>query len=365
MCRRRWSLLGVALLAAPSGLRAQNAEQRERLQTLLARVDSLWSQRAAVDSAAAREVRAQRRARLWTYGDVAVALWGGVSQTEADSLMSAAASQLTQFGLVPRRFTRKVVMIQVNASDTAALRAAPAMRDRQPLLLDWVPGDPAEGAQKVAYGITRAYGRSLDSAASVWLPTSAGETWSMAQGGARALRWLAEAQTSAGSECLAGDASGCRRWLGLDDARQPFAARYSADDIRRLLGEYRYGGARLQACIAGDDGSCLRYVEEDRATGLSPIPAGEDVRNSLLHYVRLMRGAEAVGRVFAGPPALVGARFARATGLPTDSLVLGWRAWVLSRGRPGRVGTPAAEAIAALCFAGLLAGLATRRPRWA
>jgi len=363
MCSRWPALLAAALLVAPTALHGQGAEERSRLRALLARADSLWDLRVAEDSATARGQRASRRAQLYSSGDVAVALWGAVSTSEGDSMARAASAQLSEFGLVPGAFTRGVVVIQVNAADTAALRRNPAMGRRQPLLLDWVPGDP-QGVQKVVYEITRAFGRSLDSAASVWLPPGAGEPWSMDRDGERALRWLTESQTSTGSLCLAGDPAACRRALGLEDARNPLAARYTAGDIRRLLQESRYGSARLQACIAGDDGSCLRFAEENRYTGLSPIPAPEAARTSMLRYVRATRGAEAVGRVFAGPPALMGARFARATGLSPDSLVLGWRSWVLSRGRLGRVRTPVGEALAALVFSGVLVLLATRRTRW-
>lgn len=187
----------------------------------------------------------------------------------------------------------------------------------------------------------------------------------MDRAGARALRWLTESRTSAATGCLAGDAMACRRALGLEDAKNPLTARYTAGDIRRLLSDFRYGDARLQACFAGDDGSCLRFAEASRFSGLAVIPASTDARNSLLRYVRAVRGADAVGRIFTGPPALMGARLARATGMRADSLVLGWRAWVLSRGRPGRVHTPVSEALTALVSAGLLVLLATRRTRWA
>jgi hypothetical protein len=363
MCRYRWSLLVAMFVALPGLLHGQSGAERARLRGLLARADSLWALRAAQDSAAAQLVRAGRRARLWTDGDVAVALWGGVSSGAGDSLVAVAASQLREFGLVPVRFMRGIVMIEVNAADTAALRAAPAMRGRQPVLLDWVPGDFA-GAAKVAYEITRAYGLSLDSAARVWLPSSAGESWELNREGARATRWLVEERTTSGTRCLAGEAGGCRRWLGLDDAAQPLSARYSTADIRRLLATYRYSNARLQACMGGDDGSCYKLVEENLTVGINPIPAPDDARNSLLHYVRATRGAEALQRVFEDRQGLMGARFARATGQSVDSLVLGWRAWVLSRGRPERVRTPVGEAVTALLSAGLLTFLATRRQRW-
>ena len=363
MCSHRPALLAAALLMLPAALHCQGAEERARLHVLVARADSLWALRVAEDSATAKRLRAVRHAQLFTSGDVALALWGGISSTEGDSMASAAELQLREFGLVPGAFTRGVVVVQVNAADTAALRRSPAMGRRQPLLLDWVPGD-TRGVEKAVYEITTAFGRSLDSAASVWLPPSAGERWSMDRGGERALRWLTESQTSAGSLCLAGDPAGCRRALGLEDAKNPLAARYTAGDIRHLLQEQRYGSARLQACFAGYDGSCLRFAEESRYSGLSPIPASEAVRTSVLRYVRATRGAEAVGRIFAGPPALMGARFARATGLSLDSLVLGWRVWILSRGRPGRVRTPVGEALAALTFSGVLVLLATRRTRW-
>jgi len=364
MCSRWRALFAAALLVTPTALRGQGgAEERSRLRALLARADSLWALRVAEDSVTARGQRTARRAQLFPSGDVALALWGAVSSSEGDSMARAASAQLSEFGLVPGAFTRGVVVIQVNAADTAALRRNPAMGRRQPLLLDWVPGDP-RGVEKVVYEITRAYARSLDSAASVWLPPGAGEPWSMDRGGERALRWLTESQTSAGSLCLAGDPAGCRRALGLEDAKNPLAARYTAGDIRHMLQEQRYGSARLQACFAGDDGSCLRFAEESRYAGLSPIPASEAVRTSVLRYVRATRGVDAVGRVFAGAPALMGARFARATGQGLDSLVLGWRAWVLSRGRPGRVRTPVGEALAALTFSGVLILLATRRTRW-
>jgi hypothetical protein len=96
---------------------------------------------------------------------------------------------------------------------------------------------------------------------------------------------------------------------------------------------------------------------------LPSIPAGPALRSSLLAYVRALPGDLLVPALadHSGP---VGERLRRTAGVTEDSLVRGWRIWLLTGGGQRLVTAGVRDALPALVLSGLLLLSATRGGRW-
>jgi hypothetical protein len=162
---------------------------------------------------------------------------------------------------------------------------------------------------------------------------------------------------------LGGKAMACRAWLGFDREANPYAARYTPAEIRNIVSRrmVEYLDVSAQQCVRGSDDACLRYA---RAGGISPVPAGLASIRSVLRAILVQHGAAALRRALADTSGAIGERLARATGVGEDSLVMEWRAWLLTGGGRPRVSAGARDAMPVLLFGGLLLFAAARSGRW-
>jgi len=364
----RRALLAAWLIAAP--LQAQNLEDRSvtELQALTARLDS---QLTVIAAARARRDLAsvpQRAALLYESGDVALVLWSAVPAATARRLVTRADSLLRSSGVVPPSFTRSLVFVMNETADSAAVLATPELSGRKPTTI-YVP--TSQGFARppddwwVLGPLFAAYTASLDSAWSNWGQNAWGFVrWPRDRAAEWGGRELTAPGFRAGDECLSGRPSGCRRFLGLDADAHPYAARFSPSEIRALLANYYGGYPGIVPCRLGDDAACLNVIERYDFSGTGAIPAGGDTRAGLLAAVAAMHGPRAVQSALADRQGSVGDRLARAAGISVDSLVLEWRAWALSGGRPRHVQAGLGDLVPAIAAVALLLFLASRSGRW-
>lgn len=365
MCSRAGVVLALALLARGGTAVAQRtaaaAADDAGDRALLARADSLYAELQARRAAQ----RASRRAQLEAADGVSVLFWEAVPRTVRQVLVADGAAMLREFGAVPDSFARNSVVVQVWATDTAAVLDAPAFRDSRRIGMEWPqPSDTTNVRWRIAASIAAEYRETLDAAWRTWLPVDYGIAWKREREGGAAMRSLTQDVTFGGRECLAGKMAECRRWLGLDPDEHPYATRYRAEELRRMTRERWFGtsNADRSACLGGSDDACLRFVEERR--WLSLIPAPDAARAAMIRAVHALHGAPAVQAALADTAGGVGARFAQAAGVSEDSLVAEWRVWVLSGGRPQRVTASAGDALPIMLLAGLALLLASRSGRW-
>lgn len=345
------------------------ASAQERV--LLARADSLWAQ---VQARLARERQADRerfRGRLVESAGLAAVVPGQTLADEAVHGLDTARAMLREFGGVPEGFERSVVLVLTNASDTAPALAAPIVRERRRVPLGGIQSSGTRGGGTafrlpglaVATAIAGAYRDTRDADWRDWLPGNYGvgpwtrtSTWT-------AFESLSRSPWGAGSRCLAGDVRGCRLWLALDRDSSPFRARYDATELRDFFDRYgKWTAERFPAgrsCLSGSGEACYEYALAAHRP-VSPIPADETGRRSLIRSTLALHGPKSLERAFADTAGSVGERLARAAGIGEDSLVLEWRYWVLTRGGRPQDRNLLADAAPALLLAGCLLAAARR-----
>ena len=367
MFERRAIVLALGLAAGPA--MAQRApDSTALLRTRLAQVETQLAVRE--EQRQQEEARAPKRlGRIQTEGNITVLVRESVPRDTIVRLATAADSILADFGGIPDTFTRTMIQVMPFVSDTATLLAAPGVKERRRLDLDWsgdLSGSNLGDGWMLAFPVTRAFRETLDSTWQNWLGYHFGVYWKRADDGEGAINELASPDFATGTECLAGRLRSCRLWLGVDNDVQPYRVRYKADELVRATRERHFGGPDGAACRNGEGDACARIIENGQTYGviLSPVPAPEHIRASLVRGVRELHGAGAVRQALADQNGSVGERLARAAGVSEDSLMAEWRRWVLSRGRTERVSAGVGDVLTALLFTALLVGLATRSGRW-
>ncbi len=369
---RRLALGAAVGLVCAGALRAQvppGATPHER--ALLARAESLVAQVETRRERQRQEDRERSRARLVESAGLAVVVPGQASPDQVLRSLDTAARFLQGFGGVPDGFARSVVVVLANATDTAAVLASPVVQGRQRVRIGGIQRtETAHGASvlnvpalAMATAIATAYRDTRDADWREWLPGDLGVgpwTRSAAWG---AFESLSRGTLAVGARCLDGEVQGCRLWLGVDRDSSRFQARYTANEIREFVGRYAQWETRrstaAQQCLGGADSACFEYATEKHHP-ISPFPADEGGRRSLVRAVGALHGSEAIGRALADTAGSVGDRFARASGVSEDSLLREWRYWVLTRGRRPQDRELLADALPSILLAGLLLAAARR-----
>ncbi len=363
----RRALVAGCLLATP--LRAQNPEDRSaaELRSLVARLDAQVATQASARMRAESASASTRTARLVTAGDVALILSRVVPDSTGFAMARRADSILAAAGVVPPAFTRSLVFVMPDASDTALALTAADMAPRRRIAIH-VPEIRPDGATDdwwVLGPLVTAFTMSLDSTWQAWGQNAwAFVRWPPSEAPERGGRELTMPRFAAGEACLAGRPIGCRRYLGLDDDLRPYAVRFTPAERREFAGNMHGSFPGVATCRNGDDGACLALLERYPFTGLGGIPSSADTRAGLLAAVAAMHGPAAVRAALADRQGSVGERLSRAAGVGVDSLVLEWRAWALSGGRPHHVQAGIGDLAAALVAVSILTFLATRSRRW-
>jgi hypothetical protein len=299
-----------------------------------------------------------------TSGDVTLVLWAAIPDSLARLMALRSDSILARAGVVPSSFIRGVILVMRDAADTAAVLAAAGLADRRRLELNIAPPLTQLDDWWVLGAVVAAYSASLDSAWAEWAQHAWGFIrWPdrMAERGGREL--LAPAWSVA-DRCLAGEALGCRLYLGLDRDTHPYRARFTAAERRRMVEGYWGGHRGMVECRQGDDDACASVLEHAPFTGTAGNPSSGDTRAGLLAAVAALHGPEVLRAALEDRTGSIGERLARATGISVDSLVLEWRAWALSGGSPYHVRAGIADVAAAALTVALLLYLATRSRPW-
>ncbi len=365
MCRAGAALL-VALSAAVQVAQAQApGAGTVRSRALLARAESLWTQLGVRDSASHQRTYRERRARRFDAGPLTVLLPGSVGAETGLRVASGAAGYLG--GTIPSEFvSSRVVVVAFAATGVDSVLRVEGLGARNRVMADVAPRpDTLADGWVVAAVLARNYVETLDSAWRNWLPPDLAFGWTLRRDGPAAVRDLMRGDTRAGADCLAGDATGCRLWLGLDGDASPYLVRYGAEGLRRLIAGRYFASSNARGlaheCSAGSDDACVRLA----SLGFLPAtPAGFAPRSSVVGFVRARNRPAALARAFADVTGSVGDRLARASGLPEDSLVKEWRIWLLTGGGQPRVTADLRDALPVVVFGGLLLLAAARSGRW-
>jgi hypothetical protein len=364
MCRAVAGVLILVLSAA-----TQSEAQAPRVgtalaRTRLARAEALFADIVVRDLANQHRTYRERLATRFDSGPVTTMLAGSVGAETGRRTAAGAAGYVG--GVIPQAFVASRVVVALAASGVDSVLRASSLGSRIRVLAD-VPAQPDTLADGwiVAAALARAYSETLDATWREWLPPDLGLGWTLRRDGSAAVRDLMRGDTHGGAECLGGSVAGCRLWLGLDRDANPYATRYRPAELRRLTaGRYfATGDARnlAQECTAGSDDACLRLA----SLGFLPaIPAGPVSRGSILAFVKTRTRPAAVERALADTAGSVGDRLARAAGIPEDSLVGGWRIWLLTGGGQPRVTATLRDALPVVIFGGLLLLAAARSGRW-
>lgn len=360
--------LSVATLVLATPLTAQLPDSVAALRALLARVSAELGAHQAVERIEASNDSLQRLGRVLLTGNVALVVLERLPEDEVRRVAGAVDSSLTWFGGIPDSFTRSIVQRMTWVSDVPRLLALPSLRGRTPINAEW-------GGELTSFNSARAalleplatafVQRQLDDTWRAWLPRTFGVNWD--DGDAEgALDELAAASAYIrGRECLAGRLASCRLWLGIDDDSLPYSVRFTRAELVEALRLSGYvTGPEGRACQAGNGDACARFLAASERVLFDAVPAPPHIRASLVRSLRVSSGPEAMRRAFADSTGSIGARMARAAGVPEDSLVDRWRTWVLSRGRAERVSAGAGDIATALAFTFILLGMAVRSGRW-
>jgi hypothetical protein len=366
--RRGAVVVALTALVAGARLAAQvppGATPRER--ELLLRADSFYR---LLEARLARDAEAQRvrsRAKLVESGGLALVVSGEVPVDEALHALDSAQVILRGFGGVPERFTRSLVVVFQDATDTGLALRAGTVRDRRRV--------PVTGIQQSVKGphwtisgsliagvLARAYRASLDPDWREWLPWDYGfGPWGRGAAGA-AYTSLTRSPWSVSASCLAALPAGCRLWLGVDRDQAPYEARYTGVELRRTILEgakwYAERSESGRSCLDGADAACYTFARDLRWA--SPFPADDPGRRSLIRAVHDLHGPGAVAQALADTAGAIGERLARASGVGEDSLMMEWRYWVLTRGGRPSERNVLADAAPAVLLAGLLLAVARR-----
>ena len=360
----------AGLLLPATRLAAQRAADPDPRGTLLlARAESLQREQLRLDSAQREQSSQRLRGQIIRSGRL-VAVFNRTTSPEFDArVLTRVDSILAAFGGRISSWRDSVVGVQYAVSDSAGILAAPDLRRRTPVTLNWTSGDSSGQSEALSDAslIERRFLASLSSSWKTWLGGDIGVVWTPRWEGERALGALVQPLNTTGSGCLAGSISDCRLWLALDPADRPLAMRYRAADLRAAVRRYRdYNpgkGRDYDSCLAGDDAACVRYAETGVGL-LSEIPSPTVARTSFVRAVWARHGVAAIDRALQDTAGGIGARFAAAAGISEDSLVAEWRAWVLARGRPEPLAATLPQSLAVMFAALVLVFLAARSGRW-
>jgi len=369
MSDRRAIAVALGLLAghAVPALAQRASDSTLLLRARLAQVDA----QIATREAALREEEARapaRLGRLQTEGNFTLLVRESAPRDSVTRLARSADSMLADFGGIPDSFIQSIVHVMPSVSDTAALLAAPGLRGRARVNLQWnvnTQGRSLGNDWLLVEPVVRAFRETRDSTWRAWLDYSYGVYWYPADAGEAAIAHLTSPEAATGKECLEGRPRSCRLWLGVDNDSQPFLARYKPEELTQLArGRVLMSGVDGSACRAGEAAACARVFENRPWLGVHAIPAPDHMRSSVIRALRQLHGPEAVRRALADRIGSVGERLSRAAGVSEDSLMIEWRHWVLSRGRTERVSAGGGDALMALLVSALLVGLAARSGRW-
>jgi hypothetical protein len=367
MCRAPALALALAAACGVPAARAQASRRPERhTRALLARADSLLALLAARDSLARQAQYTQRLARRFESGHVVVLLASSAGDATGRRVASGAAAYLDSSGAIPDRFAGSRVVVASGATGVDSVIRAEGIGTRARLVADLTAApDTLANGWRVAVALSRAYVATLDSAWRAWLPLELGLGWTMPRDGEAARRELLTVGVRVGERCLEGEVAGCRLWLGLDADPRPYRDRYRPAELRRILERrqaYRTPGSAVHQCLEGLDGACVQAAEQG---GILPsVPAGFAARVSLIHAVGVLYGTEALRAALADSSGAIGERLARAARVGEDSLVGGWRTWLLTGGGHPRVTADVADGAPVLVFSALLLLAAARSGRW-
>jgi len=365
MYRAVLALIALTVSVGAPSAAAQGAPGRSSVRALAARADSLEALVARQDSAAKRTRYDELRAQRFDAGDVTVLIPAVVGEGTGRRIAAGAEAYLDSMGGIPPAFVRSVVSIAYATAGSDSVLRAGGLGGRRRLMVD-VPARPDTFADgwAVAIVIARAYTESLNEEWRAWLPADLGIGWKHGREDAAAVRDLAAGETRVGTECLGGRPAACRLWLGLDREPDAYVARYTPAEIRRIVALrplVEYLGPTAARCIEGSDEECLRFA---RGGQLPAVPAGFSALRSMLREIRVLHGAEALRRALSDTAGALGQRLAGAAGISEDSLVVEWRAWLLTGGGHPPVSAGAREAMPVLLFGGLLLLAAARSGRW-
>jgi hypothetical protein len=226
--------------------------------------------------------------------------------------------------------------------------------------------DTLTGGFVLAVALAGAYRTTLDATWRTWAPGDLTMGWLEARDGEAARRELLGGDVRVGARCLEGEVAQCGLWLGLDGGAHPFRTRYAPGELRRIVAarfwEYEPNWETARDCVHGSDEACLRFAES--GPFVDAIPAPMTARGSLLRAVRVVHGAAALRRALADTSGSVGVRLARASGVSEDSLLAGWRAWLLTGGGGRRVTADLADGVPVALLGALLLLAAARSGRW-
>jgi hypothetical protein len=363
-----WAWPLSASAQAPAGATPQES-------ALLARVDSLYRQIQARAEQERRLEQVRNRAVVVEDSGWAIVVPGQIPADRARHSLDTARTILQEFGGIPEGFARSLVIVAPGATDTGRVLSAPIVRHRRRVGMGGIQysGSLERGDGRldlssfvVAGAFERAFKDSRDSDWREWLPWDFGfRPWT------RAAAWdafqsLTRSPLAVGGGCLAGDPAACRRWLGVDRDSAPFRARFDATELRADMIRRRLPIGRVSrngaACLSGNGEACYAFFASPTEGGrfLSPIPADETGRRSLLRELRALHGPSALQQALADTAGSVGERLSRAAGIGVDSLMLEWRYWVLTRGGRPQDRNLLADAAPAVLLAGLLLAAARR-----
>jgi hypothetical protein len=368
MCRVVATLLVLAAGAGAPALRAQASRGGTATsRALLARAESLQAQIELRDSLARRALYRQHLARPFNAGGVTVLLAGTADEMIGMRVVGRGVALLDSLGALPRGFAASRVVVATGAEGVDSVLRAEGLGDRERVRVDLGSSpDTLPGGFAVALTLARAYWTSLDATWRAWAPAGLTLDWMEGRDGVAARRELLAGETRVGAKCLEGQVRQCALWLGLDHDDHPFRVRYAPAELRRFLAGrvsgYEPGRETARQCADGSDEACVRLAESTRL--VDSIPAPLVARASLLRAVRVLHGAAALRDALADTAGSVGPRLARACRVSEDSLLTGWRAWLLTGGGQRRVTADVADAMPVAIFGALLLFAAARSGRW-
>jgi hypothetical protein len=360
----------AALLAlgAAGPVRAQTPRgRRPDARALLARAESLQRQLDQRDSLAAHARYRRRLARRFSAGDVTVLLAGPADEMVGEKVAAHARALLDTLGALPRSFVASRVVVAVAAAGVDSVLRAEGLWGRTRVSADLGPEiDTLTGGFVVASVLAQAYRQTLDATWRSWTTADLTLGWMQARDGEAARRELLAGEVRVGARCLEGVIAQCGLWLGLDRDAHPFRTRYGPRELRRVVAgrvwAYEPGWQVARDCVNGLDEACVRFAES--GPFVDTVPAHLPSRGSLLRAVRALHGAAVLGRALVDSSGSVGERLARASGVRQDSLLVEWRAWLLTAGGRRRVTADALDGLPVAAFGALLLFAAARSGRW-
>lgn len=352
-------LVGLALLGALSGARAQTPEERAKLERLEARAAALAALRDRADSLAQVRHDTVRVGPIIVLTDSATSpllrdALAGLRNRLADGLGTGAIPTLTGAVLVVRLGTPDPAWSRLVVGDAQFIQ-----RSRRFATAERLTAQLAHGVREILVGRG---GRSLGAWRADLRPFEDPRPLFEAT--------YIELRTSplpGAQRCFAGDLDACAYVLRL-------APDTGAAQVDLVVGLPEFVERRFRwranepalarsfvACIGPRDGrACLEFLD---LVGAEVPSASTRARGTVLLAARDLAGNEALPRFFADTGAAVVPRLEAAAGIPLDSLLGSWRATVLAH-RPLATTIPLGTQWLAVVWVLGLAAVATRSTRW-